>query len=310
MNRHSTIGLLTAIFALYLASGCASTVRLPVVTQAPDRFFPAFSRLRTIGLFIVPNSNLKPEWKALTAGSIENELHNAGYFNLVDVSHREDLLSELAFQASGITRESTQIGVWDETDGLLFLEFFQPPVFCQRSDIFSGYQSFVFLRASLVDVKTSRRLSVTLSDPISTSACGDKAALLAQAVAQIAVKVADGVSPRVAQTPIPLSEDAGDVSSGETRSRVRQLLRSGVEWVTADPPNFDYARRDWERSDQESRGTSAGAAWNLAIASWHDRDYAKAEALFQRALSGQAASPAQKRIYGLFAEEKKRFETR
>lgn len=308
--KQAGLGMLWAAVALSLAAGCASSVRLPVVSKSPDNFFQHFGRMRTVGLFVVPGENLKPEWKALTAGAIENELHQAGYFNLVDVSHREDLLKELAFQASGLTRETTQIGVWDETEGLLFLEFFQPPVFCQRNGLFSGFTSYVFLRASLVDVKTSRKLSVTINDPIATSGCGDHGAVLAQALTQIAARVAEGLSPRVVRTEIPLSADAKDVASSENQPRVRRFLQSGVEWVMADPPNFEYARRDWERADRESGGTSSSACWNLAIVSWQDGEYGKADGLFQRAFANGMVTPDQKRIYGLFADERRRFEAK
>lgn len=286
------------------------------------------------------------DWSDTMEGAVTTAVAEKGFFEVVDLSGRKERLRELAYTQSGMTGESLAIGRELAVNSMLTVQMTNAPrQECKREMVadYTGYAMdlalakaqgdstdgaslekktgvlylTVYVVGRLTSVETGRTVTYSHTKPFrqvnkpGDTDCPSALAAFDGAIDQAARGIADNLSPKIVELPVPLMEDGDGVRDDEARDLVTGYLSSGNEW--AEVADFDRAAKDWRRALNESSGDSVSALWNLAVYSWYSGDYDDAERYFDRALDGGGPDwldGAKRELMARFSEQKRLAEGR
>ena len=351
--------IISLFILLFLNScRCSETVGIPVVSYTPPNFTRVMRGGKKIGVIAAARNQVSmgefgTDWSPTIQGAATSALVKAGYFQLVDISSRQDRLREIAHSQSGVTQEQKEIGKELQVDGLIYMRVSNQPKYdcsqktvtkyrqgdCIRSESKQvkqadgkyktvtkcveyqqvAYQETystgfltVFLQARLVNVETGEALHFTNNTPYSTTnvgGCPSALELFGYAISSATYRMSQALSPRVTELQVPIDQDPFG-SPEETEERVEAQLEQGVKWITVETPNFEQARKSWQRALELSDYKSASAYWNLSVYYWYSGDMDKAAEFMDRAqeFGGPDFIDDRRNIITTFEKEKKRIE--
>jgi tetratricopeptide (TPR) repeat protein len=336
---------LYSLLVLFLFS-CATVVKIPVVETMPPDFLTIMKGGRNVAIYVDVESSdagRESDPKATIFGAVETALTEYRYFRLVDVKSKPERLKEVALsQMLGDVK-----GIIEELslDGVLYLDVPQPPggecksgidrikkTRCTKTNKEGKclqYQEYyvnlyvktlsytVFVRAKLVNVFTGRSIIFTNVEPAILknssevhASCPSETEGYSKALKIAANNIVKNVSPRMIDYKIPLLTSTDGVTISENKSAVKSYLKSGVEWASADPPDYEAAKKDWEKALSLSDRTSTDAHWNLAVYYWFSGDIEKANEFFEKAVDiggPDWLSSKNRNIFTKFKQERERF---
>ncbi len=338
---------LYSLLVIFLFS-CATVVKVPVVETMPPDFLNIMKGGRNVAIYVdAPEGSdagkESADPKSTIYGAIESALIEYRYFRLVDVKSKPERLKEVALSqllgdVKGIVAELS-------LDGVLYLDVPQTPQSECKSSIDKikktrctktnkegkclQYQEYyvnlyiktlyytVFVRAKLVNVFTGRSIVFTNVEPAVLKnssevlvSCPSETEGYSKALKIAANNIARSVSPKMVDYKIPLLTSADGVTISENKSEVKKYLKSGVEWASADPPDYESAKKDWEKALSVSDKTSTDAHWNLAVYYWFSGDIEKANEFFEKAIEiggPDWLSSKNRNIFTKFKQERERF---
>lgn len=309
------------IFFLFnVFSNCVSIAKIPVVESAPPNFFETMKGTRSIGIYVddIPNSAID-DWKNTIHASIENRLNNFNYFKIIDIKNRSQRLKEIKF-AQQIGNDFKSLGAELSIQGLLYVEIPEPPKFdCKlstqsRSETYclardkegkclkQGTRTITSYVQTLNYIVFANAKLINVSSGLSITAANTKPAILknygasplvncpsltqghSSAIQIASETIAETISPKVSPFSVPLFSSADGVRDDTKAKQVESHLESGLAWIDSSPPNFELAKKDWEKAVSLSANTSANAFWNLSVFYWQAGDIPKAEEFFNKSI--------------------------
>ncbi|MCB1178317.1 MAG: hypothetical protein KDK36_12100, partial [Leptospiraceae bacterium] len=301
---------------------CSTTVKIPVMNNAPAGFMEFMKGGRDIGIYVYKkqgfNLNVSSDWRTTVHGAILNSIQKKGYFRIVDLSSREARLKEVAHsqRIGGMKDISKELSV----DGLLFIEVTQPPSSeCKtesrsRNDrVCSAYNNqgkcvsyrnqvvytyiktlvfTVYAKGRLVNLETGQAREYTNTTPavlsnrsnLPSSSCPTQQEGFDQALLVASEKITEQLSPEMSEFEVPLLDDGTGVVDSDIKSSVKDSLKGGNKWLDTDTPNLDLAKVQWERALTLSNNNSVSAHWNLGIYHWSRGNVDQAEQYFNNAI--------------------------
>ncbi|MCB1140709.1 MAG: hypothetical protein H7A24_07860 [Leptospiraceae bacterium] len=326
---------------------CASTVKIPIVKSTPKGFENFIGSGRDLGLYVYKSESANlaevSDWKKVIQGEVIESIRKKGYFNLVDMSSRENRLKEIAY--SQLMGKGKDISKELSVDVLLFIEIPQSPAsecrnysnvktrqVCNRYDangrclnyIEQNYTQYgkqlsytVFVKARLVNLETGENLENTNSSPaiLKTESespnfdCPSSLEGFKMALDKATSELSNNLSPTMEDMEVPIYDDGDGISDSDIKSEVKGLLSTGNKWLSTDKPNLEQAKTQWEKALRISGGSSTSAYWNLGVYHWSKGDVRKAEENFKKAENqgGPDWLDSNKRnILSIFESEKKR----
>lgn len=260
------------------------------------------------------------DWGPTVETRVRQKINEFGYYNLIDIESRRAQLTELARSQSGTSSNQLAIGRQLSADGLLFITMTREPRFgsCipmrdNHNNLFGYSQEVtVYVSGRLVNTETGRSLTYTNTKPIKhqydADGCGNYLSALDKAMDDAAGNVASALSPRVLTHRVNLSDDPGALGDENEEKRIRDQLRSGIDWAKQD--NFEEAEREWQDALSASGRRSPGALWNLAVLAWRRGQMSEAEDYFRRFLRLQPNDSSSRKKYSMFRSHQKLLQKR
>ncbi len=240
------------IFILVISiSYCATTVKIPVVKEAPPGFWEFMQGGKDIGIHVYKKNDSTIDnydnIQKTIHGAILNELQRKRYFRIVDVSARSVRLNEIAFaQKIGLTKDiSKELSI----DGLLFIEIPGPPSWeCKSSIVVRSSQTcaarndqgkctryktvsyneyvkeliyVVYAKAKLVNLETAQSKEYTNSEPakitksssnLTYSNCPSEQEGFNKALEVASASIGKNLSPEMEDYEVPIYENSAGIS--------------------------------------------------------------------------------------------------
>jgi hypothetical protein len=345
MKKFNSISVFAIILSSAIVSSCATTLPIPVVKKAPERYMEVMGNKKRVGIVLGNVQTVPGMGKDDFRSSIESEtvqaVQKAGYFTIVDLESRKKRMEEIAYTQSGMTNEMRAIGQEVSADGLLYINAPQPPradckveinhiteKVCtaydasnkclrytdrQRTESTGKLTVALSVSGKLVNIETGEALlhsyneSTEYKSSSGDPSCPSVLSGISSATKKAATSIAEGLSPVVEEYKVPVYDDADGVDKAN-KSQVQDQLKAGLKWADGDSKDFTAAAKSWTQALQLSGGKSVNANWNLAVYQWSKKDFNQAENYFQAAfrLGGPEFMTSKRRdIYQKFQDDRK-----
>jgi len=293
------------------------------------------------GIFIKHQSF--SEWQETARAVLKTTLEEYGYYIVVDIDSRSQRYNELARSQTGITKAQIALGQELNIDHLLYVNMTAAPLVECKTEIITTYKQVttrvktkdgivektemvptkdiqrvlyltIFLEATLVNIESGRSISNSNQEPyvlfgqIGNPDCPSELVAFHEAIKIASRKIANKLSPRVVEIPVPLEEKDKSITIGD-KKLINQFLKDGVKWMKSG--NVEEAIKSWQIALEESGGTSKAALWNMAVAMWYQGNFLQAQRYFDQVIKLDGSDffdSSKKKFYTIFKQEKKRIE--
>ncbi|MCE9500079.1 MAG: lipoprotein LipL41 [Leptospira sp.] len=234
-----------------------------------------------------------------------------GYYKLIDVSKRADIMNEQAFTLSGLTKGQAKLGKLLNAEAFLHIGYQKPYTECGVESKFdagaaaakaisiatgakgdtgpvnkpTGFRAVLIpLDATLINTETGATMKSVVSKPfkhfgdIGITSCPGVLESFGEALEDASNQIKDRLSPKVKTEEIKIfvKDENPDVAD---------LLKEGLEEASGETPSMKKAFENWKKADAKAKGQSAGALSNMGAYYFSIGDFDNAIKSFEKAMA-------------------------
>ena len=309
---------LCALFLLIAGCGTKINVEYPVFPNTKEgRQLQNFvGTRRTVAMVVEkPKQGL---WSQIFSDSsfidqmpakVFAEFDKEGYYKLIDVSKKADLMNEIGNSLTGLTSKRLDLGKQLAAEMFLYIGYQKPATSCGQQmkvsaigtalALYEAYNDNTYINSDPLRMTAYRDMMIPLDATLIITETG-------QVMKAVSTKVhREFASVGTLRCPEPLKaySKALDVAAGDILKRlspklktakirlttrdedpdVADLLEEGYQEASGETPSMDRALEYWKKAEKKSRGKSEGALGNIGAYYFSIGEFDKAIQYFEKA---------------------------